>query len=92
VEPSDGEKWHEACARCHPDLPNTVLLAQRAELYGDSQPLYPDLSISFEDDNDMSRIELPDDVVRYKDLLKMAFRPVPNLYRHPSSSLGDSEL
>ncbi|KAJ7143575.1 hypothetical protein C8R43DRAFT_1237901 [Mycena crocata] len=48
-------QWHDKYAELHPDWQNSeVLIAQRAKFFKDLPPLYPELHVSFEDDDEYS--------------------------------------
>ncbi|KAJ7143574.1 hypothetical protein C8R43DRAFT_1130644 [Mycena crocata] len=45
-------QWHDKYAELHPDWQNSeVLIAQRAKFFKDLPPLYPELHVSFEEDD-----------------------------------------
>ncbi|KAJ7080538.1 hypothetical protein C8R44DRAFT_754297 [Mycena epipterygia] len=45
-------EWHAKYSEIHPDIQNVhVLMAQRARLYGEMPPVYPELHVEFESDD-----------------------------------------
>ncbi|KAJ7913555.1 hypothetical protein B0H13DRAFT_491393 [Mycena leptocephala] len=49
-------EWHDKYSELHPDVDNMdVAIAQRARLYSDHPPVYPDLDVSFESDEEYAK-------------------------------------